>query len=97
MPEPSSAVDCTKLNDAYQSIGPVVTVGDAVAKLKKIPGLSQVEGVSLIECGLDALPYAIDNPSPDNQQRVFDGFCNGVNSIINPTYADPCANDPGLN
>jgi hypothetical protein len=87
---PSSGVDCTKLRAAYDSLGPVASTADAVAKLNhiKIPGVSQVTGTSLALCALDAIPNAIGNPSPANQQRVFDGGCGAVDEvtggIINP-------------
>jgi hypothetical protein len=92
---PSSAVDCTKLRAAYDSLGPVTDTADAVAKLKKlkIPGISQVEGVSLALCGLDAIPAAINNPSPDNQQRVFDSGCGAIDEFTSGVI-NPCGDTP---
>ncbi|WP_131816167.1 hypothetical protein [Mycolicibacterium porcinum] len=95
MPESSSNVDCTKLRAAYDTLGPVTDNADAAAKLNhlKIPGLSLITGTSLALCGLDAVPHAIDNPSPDNQQRVFDGACGAIDNISNGII-NPCGDTP---
>lgn len=93
--DPQSAVDCTKLRSAYDSLGPVTSSADAVAKLNhlKIPGLSQVTGVSLGLCGLDAIPAAIENPTLGNQQRVYDGACGAVDNFTNGII-NPCGDTP---
>lgn len=90
---PSSGVDCTQLKGAYDSLGPVVDIGDAVAKLNKMPGLSQVQGTSLALCGIDAIPNAIGNPSLENQQRVADAGCGAVNYFTNGLI-DLCGTTP---
>lgn len=77
----SSPVDCTQLRKAYDSLGPVIDTGDAVAKLNKLPGLSQVTGTSLGLCAIDAIPAAINNPTLENQQRVADGGCGFVSNF----------------
>lgn len=88
-----SGVDCTKLRQAYNDMGPVVNIGDAVARLNKIPGLSQVQGTSLALCGIDAVPNAIGNPNQQNQQRVFDGACGAVGQFTNGLI-DLCGDTP---
>jgi hypothetical protein len=90
-----SPVDCTKLRAAYDSLGPVTSTADAVGKINhlKIPGLSQVEAVSLAECSIDAVPAAIADPSRGNQQRVFDGGCGAVNEATNGII-NPCGDTP---
>lgn len=92
---PTSNVDCTKLRAAYDALGPVTDATDAAAKLNhmKIPGLSLITGISLAQCGLDAIPAAIDNPSLDNQQRVFDGACGAVDNVTNGII-NPCGDTP---
>jgi hypothetical protein len=94
-PSVESNVDCTKLRAAYDTLGPVTNTADAAAKLNhlKIPGLSQVTGTSLALCGLDAIPAAIQDPSLENQQRVFDGACGAVDNITNG-IVDPCGDTP---
>ncbi|GFG48895.1 DUF732 domain-containing protein [Mycolicibacterium agri] len=77
----TSAVDCTKLKAAYDSLGPVIDTGDAVARLNKLPGLSQVTGTSLALCAIDAVPAAINNPTRENQQRVADGTCGFISNF----------------
>ena len=77
----SAPVDCTQLRKAYDSLGPVIDTGDAVAKLNKLPGLSQVTGTSLGLCAIDAIPAAINNPTLENQQRVADGGCGFVSNF----------------
>lgn len=89
----TSPVDCTKLREAYSALGPVVTVGDAVAKLNKVPGFSQVQGASLLLCGLDAVPAALGNPSPENQQRIYEGLCGGIAYFTNGIF-DGCGDTP---
>lgn len=91
--EPSNGVDCTQLKGAYDSLGPVVDIGDAVAKLNKMPGLSQVQGTSLALCGIDAIPNAIGNPSLENQQRVADASC-GALSYFTSGIIDLCGTTP---
>lgn len=78
-----SAVDCTKLRGAYDTLGPVINAGDAAEKINhlKIPGLSQVTGASLALCAIDAIPAAIGNPDQQNQLRVADGLCGSVNEF----------------
>lgn len=92
---PSSNVDCTKLRAAYDSLGPVTDATDAADKLNimKVPGLSWITGTSLALCGLDAVPYAIDHPSPGNQQRVFDGACGAVDTVTSGVI-NPCGDTP---
>ena len=91
----TAPVDCTKLRDAYDSIGPVINGADAAEKINRlrIPGVSQVTAVSLGLCGIDAIPAAINNPTPDNQQRVFDGGCGFVNQFTNGII-DVCGDTP---
>lgn len=81
--QPSSGVDCTQLRDAYDSLGPVVDVGEAVGRINKLPGLSQVQAASLALCGIDAIPNAIANPTDANQQRVADAGCGTLNYLTN--------------
>ncbi len=78
-------VDCTQLRRAYDSLGPVLDTADAAAKLNhlRVPGLSQVTGLHLAMCGLDAIPAALESPSSLNQQRVFDGACGGIEQVTN--------------